>query len=84
MTTKSHCQLILEWLQSGKSITALEALFEFGCFRLGARIKDLRSRGHHIITEPYAYTNSAGEKKTIAKYHLAKTEKQGVFDMFKS
>ena len=30
-------------------LTPLDALDHFGCFRLGARIKDLRALGHHIV-----------------------------------
>ena len=42
---------ILAYLQSGKSITPIEALKEFGCFRLSARIFDLRAMGHNIKTK---------------------------------
>ncbi len=33
---------ILKWLKSGKTLTALQALEKFGCWRLAARIDDLR------------------------------------------
>jgi len=39
---------ILEHLQSGKTITPLEALNSFGCFRLASRICDLKKQGHII------------------------------------
>lgn len=39
---------ILAWLKQGKSITPIEALEEFGCFRLGARIADLKRDGWQI------------------------------------
>lgn len=42
---------ILEHLLSGKSITPLEALNLYGCFRLAARIKDLRKLGYGIETK---------------------------------
>lgn len=42
---------IKEHLLSGKSITPLEALNEYGCFRLGARIFDLKEQGLNIKTE---------------------------------
>jgi hypothetical protein len=38
------------WLQSGKSITPIEALNEFNCFRLAAHIEVLRRDGHRIFT----------------------------------
>lgn len=41
---------ILGYLQSRGSITAIEALKEFGCFRLAARIADLRAKKHNIET----------------------------------
>ena len=39
---------ILNYLQNGNELTPLEALYFFGCLRLGARIYDLRSKGHQI------------------------------------
>lgn len=42
---------ILIHLKSGKSITPLEALELWGCFRLGARVNDLRREGYEIETE---------------------------------
>lgn len=38
-------------LDSGQSITPMEALHKFGIFRLAARANDLRSQGMNIITE---------------------------------
>ena len=46
--TKSQTQAIKEWLLSGKSITPLEALEHFGCFRLSAQIFNLKKLGLHI------------------------------------
>lgn len=42
---------IKEHLLSGKSITPIEALNQYGCFRLGARIFDLKEQGLNIKTE---------------------------------
>jgi hypothetical protein len=42
---------ILNYLQSGKAITPIDALNMFGCFRLGARVYDLKQKGHSIKTE---------------------------------
>ena len=44
----SQEKLILEHLKSGKSITPIEALNLYGCFRLSGRIKDLRYKDHDI------------------------------------
>jgi len=51
---------IYEYLREGHSIDPLEALQRFGCFRLAARICELRREGKTIIGEPqgkhYVYT----------------------------
>lgn len=60
-------EAILKYLEHGNSITHLDALMLFGCARLAARIEDLRSMGHNIITET---VNQNG--KSFAKYHLVK------------
>jgi hypothetical protein len=39
---------ILTALREGAELTPLDALHRFGCFRLGARIWDLRHAGHSI------------------------------------
>ena len=38
-------------MQDGHRITPIEALDLFGCFRLGARIADLKEAGHEIKSE---------------------------------
>jgi hypothetical protein len=49
-------------------ITSQEALRLYGCFRLAARIYDLRGRGHNILT---ARVNNA-HGNPYAQYHLLK------------
>ena len=44
----SQKRQIKAWLESGKSITAFEALEMFGCMRLAARVCDLRDEGMQI------------------------------------
>ena len=39
---------ILEALKAGALLTPWSALTEFGCFRLGARIYDLKRKGYTI------------------------------------
>ena len=51
MTTEtSQTNQILEYMRAGNPITSLDALRLFGCMRLGARIYDLKQRGHMINT----------------------------------
>ena len=45
---ESQNKAIKAHLESGKPITALQALNKFGCFRLAARIKDLKDKGMFI------------------------------------
>jgi hypothetical protein len=56
-------------LMSGKSITPLQALNKYGCFRLAAAIHKLRKEGMAIETE---YVTQNG--KTFAKYFLITEE----------
>lgn len=41
---------IFNHLKRHGSITPLQALNEYGCMRLAARVCDLRGQGHHIET----------------------------------
>ena len=63
----TQTQRILIYLKTGKSLTPLDALKKFGCFRLAARISDLRSQGHTIWTNYITENN-----KTYAAYKLSK------------
>jgi len=56
---------ILTYLQSGRSLTPLEALDLFGCMRLGARIWDLKAEGYKIES----HTLEIGGKY-VASYSL--------------
>ena len=62
----SQEKAILSHLKRGP-ITPLDALERYGCFRLAARISDLRSAGHPIKTE---WLERQG--KRYARYRLAK------------
>ena len=42
---------ILQHMQNGYKITALEALGHYGCMRLASRINDLKRMGHIIHDE---------------------------------
>lgn len=62
-------EMILEYLQMGHSLTPLEALRHFGCFRLSARIADIRKAGHEVHAE--IITDESTGKK-YANYTLIK------------
>lgn len=65
-SSRSQCGMILEWLNAGNTITALEALTKFGCMRLASRICDLRDRGVSIKTEKIR----VGSGKWVTRYSL--------------
>lgn len=66
-SAKSQKQAIMEYLLDGHSITPLEALEMFGCFRLGARIADLRKLGMNIQNDN---PRDPVTGKRYAKYRL--------------
>lgn len=47
---RSQSDMILEYLKRFESITPMEALTACGCFRLSARIADLKALGYDIRT----------------------------------
>ena len=67
---ESQKSKILKHLQEGRSITPIEALRDYGCFRLAAIIHVLREDNYNIIT------NMVKEgDKTYAKYSLSAHQK---------
>lgn len=72
MMSKKNTQLnrILSHLLEHETITPLEALSEYGCYRLGARIADLRKQGYDIETEITSGKNRYGDRTNFATYRL--------------
>lgn len=68
LSTLNQTDATLEYMrQHPRGITPIDALKGFGCFRLGARIYDLKQQGHEIKCE--RVTTASG--KRIARYSLA-------------
>ena len=65
MNTRTQQDRIIDYLATGKPITPLLALRRFGCFRLGARIYDLKRDGHRIDSKLVTRRG-----KTFAEYRL--------------
>jgi hypothetical protein len=65
--TLSQNQAILDYLKSGNTLTPIEALEKFHCFRLAARISDLRKSGHTILNDG---------QSNYAKYRLLLPQSQ--------
>ena len=64
MDSKTQCEAIAKHLKAGNSITALEALQQFGSLRLGARVYELKRGGMQIVKRMVA----VGEKR-VARYY---------------
>ena len=71
--TTSQSAKVLYHLENYGSLTAIEALELFACFRLAARINDLKEAGHNIQMVMKKMKNG----KKIALYSLPKIQKQG-------
>ena len=62
----TQAERILNHLRAGHSITALDALYKFNCFRLSARIHDLKKKGHPIECK----TVKTSTEKAVASYYI--------------
>ena len=63
--TQKEC--ILNYLKSGGTLTPMDALTRFRCFRLAARIVDIENDGTHVDHIPVRTDNG----KTVMSYRLA-------------
>ena len=78
-TSKTHAQTneILKYLETGRTITALDALKLFGCQRLAARIYDLKKRGYQFKTKLTCIERSVIAEYTLETYVVTRAgEKQ--------
>ena len=71
----TQCDRIVRHLQDYGSITAVEAMYEYGIQRLAARVADLREQGVTITSEMVTGKNRYGETTHYSVYRLAKEEK---------
>ena len=66
----TQSEKILQHISFIGGISAAEAMDEYGCMRLAARIADLRSMGISIRREWETKKNRYGEPVTYARYYL--------------
>lgn len=66
----TQCDMILNYMRETGGITPWEAIREFGCMRLGARIYDLRRRGITIKREMEHRENRYGKTVSFARYRV--------------
>lgn len=96
---QSQCAQILKWLREGKPLTPLLALEQFGCFRLAARINDLRYAGGEEHNVKYVsevdydrvvaerdslQAQNEASKQRIARLHHVGLELTGVIDEYRA
>ena len=63
---QSQAGLILRHLQSGGTLTAMDALDLFGCNRLAARVADLKGKGYNVKSRWLTLPNG----KRVSEYYL--------------
>jgi acetyl-CoA carboxylase carboxyltransferase component len=61
---------ILNYLNDGKELTRLNCWDELGILEAPARISELRSEGHFIVTDMIEVTNRYGETVKVAKWSM--------------
>ena len=65
MTNNTQLQQVLDHLKQFNTITPIEALDKYGCFRLSAVILKLRDAGYDIVTHRERNNKCTG---TYARY----------------
>ena len=61
---------ILDYLQSGRTFTRLNAWQELGIIEAPARISELRAKGHNIATKMITVQNRYGESIRVAEWSI--------------
>ena len=68
----TQCDRLLNYLEAHDGINPFEAWQELGIYRLGARVYDLKKRGHRIKTRFVTVKNRYSEECEVAEYRLVK------------
>lgn len=71
----TQCEKIIRHPTDYETITAMEAMNEYGIMRLASRIADInRNTSYCVGSEMVAGVNRCGEKTHYARYFFAKGE----------
>ena len=68
----SQVDRVQDYMEQHGSITQAEAIEAFGCYRLGARIADLKERGVAVGRIMEEGQNRFGERTRYARYFIQK------------
>lgn len=74
VTSQSQNDAIAKYLKEGGHLTPMDALNLFGCFRLAARIGELRKKGMVIDRKDVPVINSKGRIVYVGDYSLGAGE----------
>ena len=66
----SQNQMVLDYIKEHGSISQAESIYHFGCYRLPARIYDLKQSGHKFKRVMETCTNMFGVQVSYARYSL--------------
>jgi len=66
----TQSQRVLEYIRAYGSITPLEAMRDLGCYRLAARIHDLKAEGHDIESDSVSVRTRTGSTTMVARYRI--------------
>ena len=64
----SQCDWLLKHFKRGRTITQWQAVHAIGCLRLSERVRELKARGHRIITTMVYLPNGS----RYARYRMAR------------
>ena len=71
---KTQTERVLDYMRQNGGITQAEAIRDLGCYRLGARVYDLRRSGHSITRYMVSEKNRYGVTVCFARYKLGREE----------
>lgn len=72
----TQCELILEALKDGGTISNVEAVENLGIARLASRIHDLKRKGYQIGCKTEHGLNRRGDKCRYTRYFLIKADNE--------
>lgn len=72
--TSSQNRAIFHHLQTIGPISAKTAIEQYGCYRLSARIFDIKKRGFEVNTKMIEFTNKNGHRGRYALYSIVKQQ----------
>lgn len=80
ISAASQCQRVLLWLRNQGNLTAQQGIHELDVPRLASRIRELRVRGHLIITRRIHETTAKGSTHLVGQYFLTPSKQLNLWD----